>query len=136
MEKYIINIINIMMLLLFFIAFVGQIWIHIEAAKIFFKGVPNLTFEHPEGTDVDFGWDITGKRLGNLLWTLWQPAHNLGLLVESIFGLNRPQFIMEIRRVTKITIPRMFKVLKYLLPLLTSGFTKFLLKFWFWFYTI
>ncbi|KAJ1432690.1 hypothetical protein B484DRAFT_478585 [Ochromonadaceae sp. CCMP2298] len=38
-----------------------QLWIHVEAVKLYFKGVP--TFEHPQGTDVNFGMGITGKRL-------------------------------------------------------------------------
>jgi len=45
--------------------------IHIEAVKIFLKGVP--TFEHPQGTDVDFGWGLTGKRLGNILYVITKP---------------------------------------------------------------
>jgi DUF1365 family protein len=48
-----------------------QLWIHIEAAKLFFKGVP--TYNHPQGTDVDFGCGITGKRLGNVLYVLSWP---------------------------------------------------------------
>lgn len=60
-----------------------QIWIHIEAIKIFFKGVP--TFEHPNGTDVDFGYGITGKRLGDMLWFLIQPFYKLYSVMNSIF---------------------------------------------------
>jgi DUF1365 family protein len=37
-----------------------QLWIHIEAMKIAIKGVP--LFGHPNGTDVDFGFGITGDR--------------------------------------------------------------------------
>jgi len=54
-----------------------QIWIHLEALKIYLKGVP--TFEHPEGTDVDFGFGVTGKKLIRVyeyvsypVITLWQ----------------------------------------------------------------
>ena len=38
-----------------------QLWIHLEAVKIFLKGVP--VFEHPKGTDVDFGLGLTGDRI-------------------------------------------------------------------------
>eukprot|EP00600_Ochromonadales_sp_CCMP1393_P001188 CAMPEP_0174978354 /NCGR_PEP_ID=MMETSP0004_2-20121128/14158_1 /TAXON_ID=420556 /ORGANISM="Ochromonas sp., Strain CCMP1393" /LENGTH=339 /DNA_ID=CAMNT_0016229719 /DNA_START=183 /DNA_END=1198 /DNA_ORIENTATION=- len=38
-----------------------QVWIHYEAVKLYFKNIP--TFEHPHGTDVNFGIGITGKRL-------------------------------------------------------------------------
>jgi DUF1365 family protein len=38
-----------------------QLWIHVEAVKLYCKGVP--TFEHPQGTDVNFGMGITGKRI-------------------------------------------------------------------------
>ena len=48
-----------------------QVWIHWEAVLLFLKGVP--TFEHPQGTDVDFGFGITGKRLGWVLYILTWP---------------------------------------------------------------
>lgn len=52
-----------------------KLWIHIEAVKIFLKGVP--TFDHPNGTDVDFGWGITGKRLGYVLYVATKPFRDL-----------------------------------------------------------
>jgi len=38
-----------------------QLLIHWEALKLFLKGIP--VFDHPEGTDVDFGFGVTGNRL-------------------------------------------------------------------------
>lgn len=55
-----------------------QVLIHIEAVKLFWKGVP--TFDHPDGTDVDFGFGITGKRLGAVLWYVIQPFYWLSSL--------------------------------------------------------
>lgn len=52
-----------------------QVFIHWEALKLFWKGVP--TFEHPEGTDVDFGYGITGQRLGTVLWFLIAPFYKI-----------------------------------------------------------
>lgn len=60
-----------------------QLWIHIEAIKLFFKGVP--MFNHPEGTDVDFGYGITGKRLGFVLWILIQPILLFGKMIGVDF---------------------------------------------------
>jgi len=59
-----------------------QLYIHIEAVKLFWKGVP--TFEHPNGTDVDFGYGITGKRLGNVIWGIIQPFYWLTSLLSSV----------------------------------------------------
>ena len=39
-----------------------QVWIHIEAAKLWWKGV--TFFPHPLGHDVDLGFGVTGERLG------------------------------------------------------------------------
>jgi DUF1365 family protein len=52
-----------------------QVLIHYEAVKLFWKGIP--TFEHPLGADVDFGWGITGKRLGAVLWVAIAPFYYL-----------------------------------------------------------
>jgi len=49
-----------------------QIWIHIEAMKIAIKGVP--LFGHPNGTDVDFGFGITGDRLRNTFSIISYPV--------------------------------------------------------------
>lgn len=38
-----------------------QIWIHFEALKLWWKGVP--TFPHPKGSSIDFGFGITDKLL-------------------------------------------------------------------------
>ena len=56
--------------------------------KIFFKGVP--TFEHPQGTDVDFGFGITGKKLCYWIMLLSQPFHSVLALLDNIFGLKSP----------------------------------------------
>eukprot|EP01041_Mallomonas_annulata_P004029 gene4029-8020_t len=38
-----------------------QIWIHYEAIKLWWKGIP--LFAHPNNSDVNFGLGITGKRI-------------------------------------------------------------------------
>jgi uncharacterized protein len=52
-----------------------QVYIHYEAIKLFWKGVP--TFGHPLNSDVDFGYGITGERLGAVLWILIAPFYTL-----------------------------------------------------------
>lgn len=54
-----------------------QFWIHLEAVKIYLKGIP--TFEHPHGTDVNFGFGITGKKL----------LYVYELISAPIFSFNR-----------------------------------------------
>lgn len=61
-----------------------QIWIHLEALKIYLKGVP--TFEHPEGTDVDFGWGVTGKNLIRLYEYVSYPVLTLWQLLITAWG--------------------------------------------------
>mmetsp|Transcript_29201 Transcript_29201/g.41643 ORF Transcript_29201/g.41643 Transcript_29201/m.41643 type:complete len:369 (-) Transcript_29201:110-1216(-) len=61
-----------------------QVWIHIEAVKIFLKGVP--TFEHPKGTDVDFGWGITGKRLGYVLYVVTKPFRDVHDWIQDMIA--------------------------------------------------
>lgn len=58
-----------------------QVYIHYEAILLFFKGVP--TFEHPNGTDVDFGFGITGERLGKVLWVFIAPFYFIASLFSS-----------------------------------------------------
>ena len=50
-----------------------QVLIHWKAVKLFWKGVP--TFEHPNGADVDFGFGVTGKRLGAVIWVIISPLY-------------------------------------------------------------
>jgi len=64
-----------------------QLWIHIEAVKIWLKGVP--TFEHPHGTDVNFGFGITGKRLGNAIFTIVQPFLICNNFIRSLFSSTK-----------------------------------------------
>ena len=52
-----------------------QIWIHWEALLLYLKGVP--TYEHPNKTDVDFGFGITGKRLGIFLYYMTWPIFTM-----------------------------------------------------------
>jgi hypothetical protein len=52
-----------------------QVLIHWEAVKLWLKGIP--TFEHPNGTDVDLGFGISGKKLGEFLWTLMRPGYEI-----------------------------------------------------------
>jgi hypothetical protein len=59
-----------------------QIWIHIEAMKIAIKGVP--LFGHPNGTDVDFGFGITGDRLRNTFSTISYPIIKLISIFKPI----------------------------------------------------
>jgi hypothetical protein len=58
-----------------------QVYIHYEAFLIFWKGVP--TFDHPKGTDVDFGLGITGARIGAVLWFLIAPFYYIFSFVSS-----------------------------------------------------
>jgi DUF1365 family protein len=54
-----------------------QVWIHWEAVKLWFKGVP--VFGHPNDADVDFGLGITAKGLLSLIapiTTAFWPATN------------------------------------------------------------
>lgn len=52
-----------------------QVLIHYEAVKLFWKGVP--TYQHPHGTDVNFGFGITGERIGAVLWILIWPFYTI-----------------------------------------------------------
>jgi DUF1365 family protein len=58
-----------------------QVWIHWEAVKLWWKNVP--TFEHPQGTDVDFGFGISGKRLAAVLGVVFTPISNMIQLFSS-----------------------------------------------------
>jgi hypothetical protein len=48
-----------------------QVYIHIEALKLYLKGVP--FFDHPEGTDVNFGFGITGNGISKVFEWLCLP---------------------------------------------------------------
>jgi hypothetical protein len=52
-----------------------QVWIHYEAVKLWLKGIP--VFDHPNGTDVDFGYGITGSRLVNIFSYVLKPFNLL-----------------------------------------------------------
>lgn len=86
MQKLPITPINLLWVLVFYPLHtrIIQVWIHIEAVKIFLKGVP--TFEHPNGTDVDFGFGITGERLKLSFWWLTWPFYRLASAVLALFG--------------------------------------------------
>lgn len=58
-----------------------QIYIHYEAVLLYLKGVP--TFNHPNGTDVDFGFGITGARIASVLWFLYSPIFYLTSIFTS-----------------------------------------------------
>eukprot|EP01038_Epipyxis_sp_PR26KG_P013325 gene13325-17856_t len=58
-----------------------QVLIHWEALKLFLKGIP--TFEHPHGTDVDFGYGVTGKRLIYIFSTISAPIYYIKNLFTS-----------------------------------------------------
>ena len=64
-----------------------QVLIHWEAVKLFWKGVP--TFEHPHGVDVDFGFGVTGKRLGAVLWVLIAPFYYAHAVLRALVGGGR-----------------------------------------------
>jgi hypothetical protein len=63
MERIDFTPLNLLYVLIFypFHTRVIQVWIHIEAAILWWKGV--TFFPHPLGHDVDLGWGITGERL-------------------------------------------------------------------------
>lgn len=58
-----------------------QFYIHIEALKLFWKGVP--TFSHPQGRDIEFGFGITGKNLSAFLWVIIEPFYSLYNMMNS-----------------------------------------------------
>ena len=45
-----------------------QVWIHLEAVKLWYKNIP--LFNHPNNADVDFGFGITGKGIARVLETV------------------------------------------------------------------
>lgn len=81
MQKLPITPLNLLWVLVFYPLHtrIIQVWIHVEAVKLFFKEVP--TFEHPNGTDVNFGFGVTGKRLEGLFLCLSWPFYHLASIV-------------------------------------------------------
>ena len=63
-----------------------QVWIHIEAIKIFFKGVP--TFDHPQGTDVNFGFGITDKVILKGINSVTSPIYGLIDIINTVLIHN------------------------------------------------
>lgn len=63
-----------------------QVYIHYEAFWLLWKGVP--FFNHPQGTDVDFGWGITGERLAQVLWIFYYPIYKL----YQLFTVQKSSF--------------------------------------------
>ena len=63
-----------------------QLWIHIEAIKLWWKGVP--LYPHPDNADVDFGFGITGKRIFMVLNIFIQPIWALYGVINKLRGLT------------------------------------------------
>ena len=58
-----------------------QVLIHYEAVKLFLKGVP--TFNHPQGTPVQFGFGLTDKKLIKFIGSV---TRRWSSLKANIFG--------------------------------------------------